>query len=101
MFYTGVSYAVIGTTLSAIRKYHITDGNTGFTKDKHHMVSKAKKAFWQLRPLPKYQGTYDVQILLRCIENLVENNSLILKQNSWLRSPLRQGAAYTGDSKSA
>ena len=50
---------------------------------KKTLVARGKKAFGQLMPpLPKYQGTYDVKIVLRLIENLGENKILTMKQLS-------------------
>ena len=69
--------------LSAISKYHIIDASTGLTIGKHLLVSTAKKAFWQLKPLiPCYHGTYDVTIILRYIESLGQNEDLTIKQLS-------------------
>ena len=71
LYETGVSNSVVGTAISAISKYHIADPNTGLNVGHHPLVSTAKKAFWQLKPpIPKYHGTYDINIVLRYIENL-------------------------------
>ena len=67
----------------AISKYHIVDKNTENSVGQHPLVSTAKKAFGQLKPLiPRYHGTYDISIILRFIENLEENETLKLKQLS-------------------
>lgn len=55
MYNTGVSNSMVGITISAISKYHITDRYTSLTVGKDPLVERAKKAFWQLKPpLPKY-----------------------------------------------
>ena len=83
LYDSGVSNSVVGTAVSAISKYHIVDANTGLTMGQHPLVSTAKKAFWQLKPpIPKYHGTYDVNIVLRYIENLGQNETLTMKQLS-------------------
>ena len=57
--------------------------NTGNTIGQHPLVTTAKKAFWQLKPLiPRYHGTYNINIVLRFIENLGQNETLTLKQLS-------------------
>ena len=83
LYEAGVSSSVVGTAVSAISKYHIVDPNTGLTTGKHPLVSTAKKAFWQLKPpIPKYPGTYDINIVLRYIEKMGQNETLTLKQLS-------------------
>ena len=83
LYKTGVSNSVVGTAVSAISKYHIADPNTGLNVGHHPLVSTAKKAFWQLKPpIPRYHGTYDVNIVLRYIENLGQNETLTMKQLS-------------------
>ena len=60
-----------------------SSANTGNTKDQHPLVTAAKKAFWQLKPpLPSYHGTYNINIVLRFIENMRQNETLTLKQLS-------------------
>ena len=82
LYESGISYAVMRNLVSAISKYHIK-GETGLTIGKHPLVTRAKKAFWQLKPpLPKYCGTWDIQIVLRLIESLGENDSLTLSMLS-------------------
>ena len=44
MYETGVSNTVMGTAISAISIYHITDGNMGHTVGKYPLVTRAKKA---------------------------------------------------------
>ena len=69
------------TAISAISIYHIIDANTGNTIGQHPLVTTDKKAFWQLKPLiPRYYGTYDINVVLRFIENLGQNETLTLKQ---------------------
>ena len=71
------------TAISAITKYHIVDKNTGNSMGQHPLVSTANRAFWQLRPpIPRYHGTYDINIKLRFIDDLGENETLTLKQLS-------------------
>ena len=71
------------TAISAITKYHIVDKNTGNSIGQHPLVSTANRAFWQLRPpIPRYHGTYDINIKLRFIDDLGENETLTLKQLS-------------------
>ena len=49
----------------------------------HPLVKTAKKAFRQLRhPIPIYHGTYNINVVLRFIENLEQNENLTLKQLS-------------------
>ena len=74
LFKAKVSWSMVLTAISAISKYHVVDKNTGTPIGQHSLVSMAKKAFWQQRPpIPRYHGTYDVTIILRFIESLVEN----------------------------
>ena len=74
---------MLNTSISAISKHHIVDSNTENTIGNHPLVTIAKKAFWQMKPLiPRYHGTYDVTIVLRFIENLGQNETLTLKQLS-------------------
>ena len=83
LYETGVSSSVVGTAVSAISKYHIVDSNTGLTIGNHPLVTTAKKAFWQLKPpIPRYHGTYDINIVLRYIESLGQNETLTMKQLS-------------------
>ena len=83
MYNIGIPNALVGTPISAISKYHITDVISGLTVGKHPLVTRANKAFWQLKPpVPNYQGTYDVKIILTLIESLGENKTLTLKQLS-------------------
>ena len=74
---------MVNTVCSAISKYHVVDKDTGIPIGQHSLVSIAKKAFWQQRPLiPKYRMTYDTTVVLRHRENLGENEILTLKQLS-------------------
>ena len=83
LYEASASSSVVGTAVSTISKYHIVDQNTGLTTGKHPLVSTAKKAFWQLKPpIPKYPGTYDVNIVLRYIEKMGQNETLTMKQLS-------------------
>ena len=82
LYNSGLSFDVMRNSVSAVSKYHIT-GEAGVTIGKHPLVTRAKKAFWQLKPpLPKYRGTWDVKIVLRFIESLGENDSLTLSSLS-------------------
>lgn len=77
MFNIGVSHTLIGNMFSDISKYLITYINT---VSRHLLVSKAKLSFWQSRPpLPQYNGTYNVKIVIRFIESLGENKTRTLK----------------------
>ena len=79
---SGVSCSVVRTAILAISKYHIIDANIGNTIGQHPLVTTAKKAFWQLKPLiPRYHGTYNINILLRFIENLGQNVTLSLSSS--------------------
>ena len=83
MFKSRVPHALMASAIAAVSKYHIPDRDSGVTIGRHPLVYSTKKAFWQLRPpLPKYQGTYDMKIVLRFIEKLGENRTMILKQLS-------------------
>ena len=83
LFDSGVSRSVVRTAVLTISKYHIIDANTGNTIGQHPLVTTTKKAFWQLKPpIPRYHGTYDINIVLRFIENLGQNETLTLKQPS-------------------
>ena len=71
------------TAISAISNYHIVDRNTGTQVGQHPLVTTAKKAFWQPKPLiPRYHGTYNITAVLRFIESMGENETLTLKQLS-------------------
>ena len=77
LYNSGISWSVVRTAISAVSKYHIIDANIGNTIGKHPLVTTAKKAFWQLKPLiPRYHGTYNINIVLRFIENLGQNETL-------------------------
>ena len=77
MYETGVSNAVMVTMISAISKYHITNGNTDLTVGKYLLVISSMKAFLQLKPpLLKYLATFNARIILRFIENQGENKTL-------------------------
>ena len=83
LYKSGVSCSVVRTAISAISKYHNIDVNTGNVIGQHHLVKTAKKAFRQLKPqIPRYHGTYDINVVLRFIENLEQNENLTLKQLS-------------------
>merc|ERR1712101_76015 len=71
LFEAKVSCTVVMMAVSAIRKYHVVDKNTGTPVGQHSLVAMAKKAFCQQRPpIPEYHATYDKSIILRCIESL-------------------------------
>ena len=83
LFEINVSWSVVLMAVSANSKYHVVDKITGTPIGQHLLVTIAKKAFWQQRPpIPRYHGTYNVNIVLRFIENLGENETLTLKQLS-------------------
>ena len=80
---SGVSCSVVRTAILAISKYYNIDANTGNVIGQHPLVKTAKKAFRQLKPqIPRYHGTYNINVVLRFIENLEQNENLTLKQLS-------------------
>ena len=83
LYKSSVSCSVVRTAISAISEYHLINANIGITIGQHPLVTTAMKAFWQLKPLiPRYHGTYDINIVLRFIENMGQNETLTLKQLS-------------------
>ena len=83
LFNSCVSCSVVRTAILAISEYHIIDANTGNTIGQHLLVTTAMRACWQLKPsIPRYHGTYNIDIVLRFIENMGQNEALTLKQLS-------------------
>ena len=65
--------------ISATYKYNIVDRNTGLPLGQHPLVTTAKKAFKQLKPpMHRYQGAYNVSIIMRYLEGLEQNETLML-----------------------
>ena len=64
-FEEGVSYSTMNLAKSAISKFHcFLPGNVPVGSDQ--LVQKAMKSFFKQRPpLPKYQNTFDVTMVMR------------------------------------
>ena len=83
LFETKVSWSLVFMAVSAISKYYVVDNITGTPIGQHPLVTIAKKAFRKQRPpIPRYHGTYNINIVLSFIENMRQNETLTLKQLS-------------------
>ena len=72
------SYQTINLHKSAISKFH--EGFQGHTIGTHPLVKQALKAAFRINPpLPKYQHTFDISLLLDYIKNLPPNERLSFK----------------------
>ena len=77
LYEKGSSYSLINAARSAISKYHL--GFNGTPAGQHTLVCQAVKAVFRLNPpLPKYQSTYDIQLVFTHIKSL--QPSLTLKE---------------------
>ena len=71
----GKSYSTINGIRSAISAYH--NGVNGVDVGQHALVTKVMTGIWNSNPpKPKYQGTWDVDIVLKHIISLGENSLL-------------------------
>ena len=71
----GKSYSSINGIRSAISAYH--NGVNGVDAGQHPLISKVMTGIWNSNPpQPKYQGTWDVDIVLRYIASLGHNDAL-------------------------
>ena len=78
LFDDGASYNSVNVARSAISKHHV--GFDGVSAGSHPIVCKAVKAVFRLRPpLPKYQTTFDIQMVFDYIKSLQPNPLLSLK----------------------
>ena len=79
---SGASYQTINLHKSAISKHH--GGCEGKTMGMHPLVRQAMKAAFRLNPpLPKYQHTFDIEILLKYVKKLPPNECLPFKMLSY------------------
>ena len=57
--------------------------HTGNTIGQPPLATTVMRAFWQLKhSIPRYHGTYNINIVLIFIENMGQNEALTLKQLS-------------------
>ena len=78
LYESGASYSTINLARSSISKFHV--GFNGTPAGQHQIVCNAVKAVFRLRPpLPKYNVTYDVTIVLDYLKSLPPNPQLPLK----------------------
>ena len=78
-FEEGVSYSTMNLAKSAISKYHCyLPGNIPVGSDQ--LVQQAMKSFFKQRPpLPKYQNTFDVTMVMRYVMDMGPAAALDLK----------------------
>ena len=77
-FESGASYSTICFFRSAVSKFHNGIGSQPLGQ--HHLVAKAVKAAFRLRPpLPKYRRTFDITPVLNYISGLEPLEELSLK----------------------
>ena len=78
-FEEGVSYSTMNLAKSAISKFHcFLPGNVPVGSDQ--LVQKAMKSFFKQRPpLPKYQNTFDVTMVMRYVMDMGPAAALDLK----------------------
>ena len=78
LYESGSKYSTINLVRSAISKFH--KGYNGVPAGQHQIVRNAVRAVFRLRPpLPKYNVTFDVTIVLDYLKSLPENPQLPLK----------------------
>ena len=78
----GANYQTINFQKSAISKFHV--GFQGLSVGMHPLVKQALKAAFRLKPpLPKYQITFDIEILFKYLKSLPPNECLSFKQLSY------------------
>ena len=68
LFHAGLSYSAINTAKSALSSILQTDGNT--TWGEHPMIKRFMKGVFNMRPQrPRYNYTWDVETVLRFLDN--------------------------------
>lgn len=73
MFKSGLSYSSINTARSAISQFTTVKG--GDQLGSHPLANRFMKGLYRLRPpLPKYDSTWDVSVVLKLLENLDTTN---------------------------
>ena len=76
MYDEGSKYRTINFARSAISKLHVGFGET--PAGQHSLVKKAVQAVFRLRPpLPKYKTTFNVELILKYIQQSLGNNDLL------------------------
>ena len=74
----GLSYSTIGTARSALSNVIVSGECENFGT--HSLVSRfMKSVFLQNKPLPKYDCTWDVAVVLKYLETLYPHSDIILK----------------------
>ena len=78
LFDDGVSYNTVNHARSAISKYH--QGFNGVSAGSHKLVCQAvKSVFKQRPPIPRYETTFDINVVFNYIKSLPPNHELSLK----------------------
>lgn len=79
LFHSGVGYSGINTARSALATFVMLPGAVALGK--HPDISRLVKGVFQLKPsVPRYQGTWDVSIVLDYLETLYPHDSISLKE---------------------
>ena len=79
-FKSGAKYRTLNNIRSTISKFHI--GFSGIPAGQHHLVIKALKAAFRLRPpLPRYKDTFDIKPVLTLTKQVFGNNELLNVKN--------------------
>ena len=82
LFEAGLQYRSINTVRSAVSMTHVKVEGTPIGQ--HPLVSRLLKGIYNSRPpQPRYQSTWDVDVVVKFVVSLGANDQLSLKHLSW------------------
>jgi len=82
LYNSGLSYSTVNTYRSAISMTHLPI--EGIAVGNHYLIKRLMKGIFNKRPpVPRYVLTWPVEVMLRYLKNIPQNDQLSLKLLSW------------------